>query len=123
MNKEFNNKLKGIFIVSISLFLVLIPFSMVIGWNFFTAILFWLVLTPALAIYLPTAILKKKDHLMDSLIGMVIFYAFMVFMTYDHYKTDYFKLMIVSLMINMMVVSWISWAIRQRKLIHTDSLL
>lgn len=119
MNKETKDKLKGILIVPIGLILVLIPFSMLIGWNLFTAILFWLVITPALTSYLPTIISKNKNHLMESLMGLAIFYAFMVFMIYDHYKTDYFLIMMASLVVNMMVVLMISWTIKHRKLICT----
>lgn len=90
--------------ISVGLILILVPFSMLIGWNLFTATLFWLIITPAVTIYLPKLISKNKDHLWESLIGMTIFYAFMVFMIYDHYKTDYFQIMIVSLVVNMMVV-------------------
>lgn len=102
--------------ISVGLILILIPFSMLIGWNLITATLFWLIIIPAVTIYLPQLISKNKDHLWESLIGMTIFYAFMVFMIYDHYKTDYFKLIMVSFVVNMMVVLMILSAKRHRKL-------
>lgn len=88
---------------------------MFIGWNLFTGILFWYVITPALTIYLPEIFKRNKNHLLESLVGLSIFYAFMVFMTYEHSKTDYFQIMMVSLVVNMMVVLMILW-VKRRKL-------
>lgn len=116
MIKEFHNRLKGALIVPLGLFLVLIPFSMLVGWNLLSAILFWLIIMPAVTIYLPLLISKNKNHLWESLIGMTIFYAIMVFMIYDHYQTDYFQIMMVSFVINVVVVSMISWTKRHWRL-------
>jgi hypothetical protein len=41
-------QLKGTLIVPIVLVAVLIPFSMLIGWNLLTAILFWFLIVPAI---------------------------------------------------------------------------
>ena len=106
-------KLKGTLIVPIALMAVLIPFSMLIGWNLLTAILFWFVIVPPIAIYLPTTVSKNKGHLIETLSGLIIFYAFMVFMIYDHFKTDYFQIMIVSCVVNLVLVSLITWAGRK----------
>src|SRR5687767_10508899 len=112
MDKESKNKLKGTMIVPVGLAIVLVPFSMLIGWNLVTLILFWFVLTPGLTIYLPTLVSSNKRHLFESLLGLVIFYGLMVFMIYDHYKTDYFQVMIVSCVINVILVSAITWTRR-----------
>jgi len=45
---------------------------------------------------------------------MTIFYAIMVFMIYDHYKTDLFQIMMVSFVVNTIVVFIISWIKKQR---------
>lgn len=108
-NKKTKDLLKATLIVPFGLILVLVPYSMLIGWNLFTGILFWYVITPALTIYLPSIISKNKGHLMESLVGLAIFYAVMVFMIYDHYKTDYFLIMMVSLVVNMMVIALFMW--------------
>jgi hypothetical protein len=105
MDKESKDKLKGTMIVPVGLAIILVPFSLLIGWNLVTLILFWFVLTPGLTIYLPTLVSSKKNHLFESFTGLVIFYGLMVFMIYDHYKTDYFQLMMVSCVINVIVVS------------------
>jgi hypothetical protein len=118
MNKESKDKLKGTLIVPIGLAIVLVPFSILIGWNVITLILFWFVLTPGLTIYLPTKFSRNKNHFIESLLGLVIFYAIMVFMIYDHYKTDYFQIMILSFVINSILLSIIAWTKKQKALIQ-----
>ena len=102
--------IKGTLIVPMALMAVLIPFSMLIGWNLLTAILFWFLIVPAIAMYLPSKVSRYKSHLIETLSGLIIFYAFMVFMIYDHFKTDLFQIMIVSCVVNLTLVSLISWA-------------
>ena len=118
MDKEFKDKLKGTLIVPIGLTIVLVPFSILVGWNLITLILFWFVLIPLLSIYLPTKFSGNRNHLIESLVGLVIFYAMMTFMIYDLYQTDYFQIMILSFGINLVLVSIINWARRTRKLAH-----
>jgi hypothetical protein len=108
MDKESKNKLKGTLIVPFGLAVVLAPYSMIIGWNLLTLVLFWLVFTPALTIYLPILVSSNKGHLFESVVGLTLFYAIMVFMIYDHYKTDYFQFMILSCAINLILVSVIA---------------
>lgn len=109
MNKETKNKLCGTLIVPFALAIILAPYSLLIGWNLMTMVLFWLLLTPALAIYLPTLVSSNNNHLFESVLGIIIFYALMVFMIYDHYKTDTFQFMIWSSVINLILVSFIVW--------------
>lgn len=97
-------KFKAILVVPIGLAVLLVPFSMLIVWNSVTLILFWLILTPALTYYLPKVVSANRNHFSESLIGLLIFYAVMVFMIYDHYQTDYFKVMILSGIVNIVTV-------------------
>lgn len=105
MDKESKDKLKGITIVPLGLAIILVPYSLIIGWSGATLILFWFVLAPGLAIYLPTLVSGNKYHLFESITGLMLFYGIMAFMIYDHYKTDYFQLMILSCVINVILVS------------------
>lgn len=82
---------------------------MLLGWNGPTLALFWLVMTPGLTIYLPTLVSSNERHLFESVAGMMLFYGFMVFMIYDHYKSEYFQFMMISCVINVVLVSVISW--------------
>jgi hypothetical protein len=109
MSKQSTNKIKGTLIVPFGLAIILAPYSLLIGWNLTTLILFWLLLTPARAIYLPTLVSSNNNHLFESILGMTIFYALMVFLIYDHYKTDYFQVMIWSCAINLILVWVIVW--------------
>jgi hypothetical protein len=109
MNIESKEKFKGILSVPVGLAIILVPFSLLIGWNLVTLILFWFVLIPAGAIYFPALVSKNKNHLVESLFGLTIFYAIMVFMIYDHYKTDYFQIMIWSCALNLLFISAMTW--------------
>ena len=105
MKQKQVDSLKGTLIVPGGLSIVLVPFSILIGWSLLTLVLFWFVLIPFLTIYLPSRISKAGNHLLESLVGLTIFYAIMVFMIYDQYKTDYFQLMLVSFVVNFIVVA------------------
>ncbi len=107
MLKELIYKALPAFCVPVGLAVVLVPFSLLIGWNLLSAVIFWLVLTPVLAEHLPTLISRNKNSLAESLTGLLIFYALMVFMIYDHYKTDLFLIMMVSCVVNLGLVTLI----------------
>ena len=113
MKKELTNSLKGIFAIPLGLSIVFFPFSMLVGWNLFTLFLFWFVLTPILTFYLSTKISKVPKQLFESIMGLSIFYGVIVFMIYDHYKTDFFQIMILSFFINLIFV--ISFSFVQKK--------
>ncbi len=78
MDKEIKDKLKGTLIVPVGLAIILIPFSILIGWDMITLILFWFVLTPGLTIYLPTKFSRSKNHFVESIMGLIIFYAIII---------------------------------------------
>ena len=113
MDKKVKYKLIGTLIVPIGLAIILVPYSIFVEWNLFTLILFWFVLTPVLAAFLPTLFLKIGNHFIESILGLFVFYASMVFLIYDHYKTDYFKVMIISFATNFILILMISRIRRQ----------
>jgi hypothetical protein len=119
MNIKLRGKALGILMIPIALSLILIPFSIFVGWNLMTLLLFWFVLTPILTITVPRLVEKKRSHLIESLVGILIFYGLMVFMIYDHFETDYFKVMIVSCVFNLLSVVIFSLMTRQK---NTSSL-
>jgi len=49
---QLKGKLKRALIAPIALAVVLAPFSIFVGWNLFTMILFWFFIVPAIAILL-----------------------------------------------------------------------
>jgi hypothetical protein len=99
---------RGTLIVLMGLVFVFVPFSLLVGWNIFTLFFFWFMTVPALTLYLPAIISRNKNHLLESLTGMIIFYGLMVFMIYDHYQTDYFQVMMVSCGFNLLIVTLFS---------------
>jgi len=111
---QLKKKLTGTLIVPIALAAVLMPFSILVGWNLFTMILFWSFVVPAIAILLPSWLSENKNHVFESLVGMIGFCAIMVFMIYDHFKTDYFRVMVLSCAINIFFICLITWANRKR---------
>lgn len=107
MKSGYRQKLLQTFIVPFGIFLVLVPVSLILGWNFLTLLLFWFIIMPALAYYLPEIVAKTKSHVAESLIGLMIFYCFMILMIYSHYQSDFFIIMIVSCFVNLGTVTLI----------------
>ena len=106
---EWKNHVKGTMIVPMSLLILLVPFSLLLTWNLLTLILFWFALIPIVTLYLPGKALKTKNHLFESLVGLMIFYGIMVFMIYDHHQSDYFQVMMISCLINLIVVGTVTF--------------
>ena len=109
MNSKRIIQLSEILIIPIGVFLSLAIFSLTLGWNLLTMLLFWFLLIPFIAYRLPSLISKKDFNLKQSIIGLIIFYAFMVFMIYENFQTDYFILMMISLFSNIGIISFIAW--------------
>lgn len=115
-------QLLEVLIVPVGIFAVLAMFSISVGWNLFTMLLFWFVFVPLLAYYLPALISKKATNPASSVIGLILLYAFMVLMIYDHFQTDYFVLMMISLIFNLGIVLMITWIRKERKLDVSESI-
>lgn len=108
MYQAFMTKLLPTLSVPIGIALVLIPFSLLIGWNIVTVLIFWFILTPVITVYLPRLVSKRKNMLAESIAGILISYAIMFFMIFDHYQTDMFFMIMVSCGFNMLVITMIS---------------
>jgi hypothetical protein len=105
MKKSLLKKLLELSIVPLALCTLLVPFSLFVGWNLFTLIIFWLVLTPVIAIGAPVIVTNNRHSFFPSAIGLTLFYLLMVFMIYDHYQSDYFQLMMISFIVNLIFIS------------------
>ena len=108
MDYNVANKALRILSAPVILFILLFPFGFITGWNLTTLVIYWFFLTPFVAEYVPTIFSKDKNQLVESLTGMLIFYSFMVLMTYKHYQTDMFFIMLVSCGINLGSITVIS---------------
>ena len=68
--------------------------------NLLGTIVSWFGIIPLLTVFLSNIISGNKNLALKSLISLVVFYGVMVFMIYKHYQSDFFKLMIMSLIFN-----------------------
>ena len=85
------------FLTALSLFVVLVPYSLFLGWNLITTLFFWFILLPIVA-NLTSYFFRSPDNLVAAVLGEVLFYAFMIFMIYKHYKSDVFTVMVYSIL-------------------------
>lgn len=91
-------------IIMIPMFTMLIMggYSWLIGWNFLSALGAWFILVPLTTFSLSNLLgLKQIWH---SGISMLCLYAWMVFGIYDHYQSDLFVLMMLSLIYNTFII-------------------
>jgi hypothetical protein len=95
---------KVLIITPFSAFVVLAPYSLLIGWNIIMLFLFWFIILPFVILYVSSRLLKSEYTLWKAMIAMVSFYAFMVFMTFKHFETDFFLIMILSLLWNSLIM-------------------
>ncbi len=109
MDNGFIYKALGIISVPVILLILLLPFSFITGWSLATAVIYWLFITPFVSEYVPTLFSKNKNQLRHSIIGMLIFYSIMVVMIFKSFQTDMFAIMIVSCVINLGLVTLISY--------------
>ena len=83
-------------LVTISLVSVLVPYSLSLGWNIFTSILFWIILVPAISTLSARFYGNPEKRLLVGIVGCLFFYLIMIFMIYSHYESDLFRIMILS---------------------------
>jgi len=96
--------LKVVLIIPLCVFLVLALCSLLVRFNVITVflyyILFWFIILPGIILYLSSKLLRKEHSVWKAMVSMATFYGFMVFMTYKHYATDYFMLVMISFLWN-----------------------
>ena len=85
--------------------IILIPYSILIGWYMASMVVFWFVLIPLVSYLVPTKIFKSTKPMKESIIGLTIFYALMTFMIYEH--SDFLQLMMVSFVVNLLILFFI----------------
>lgn len=102
-------------LVVLSLFGLLAPYSLLLGWNFITLLLFWFILVPIISIVSSRFYNKINKNWIAGIIGCIVFYSFMVFMIYSHYKSDFFKIMILSSLSSIFIIWFVEMAFLRKK--------
>src|SRR5882762_391006 len=81
----------GTLLTAAILFACMAVFSLSItrlgGWNLISSIVFWYILVPIIAT-LSSQILKTNNYFKTAILGTIIFYALVFFMTYKQLDTD-----------------------------------
>lgn len=103
-NQSFSN-LKSTLAIPLALITVLVPFSLFIGWNMASMVVFWFVVIPLVSHLIPRKVFKSTNPMKESIIGLTIFYALMTFMIYEH--SDFLQLMMISFVVNLLVIFFI----------------
>ncbi len=109
MDQRIIRMVVGMLVVPVGAFLLLVSYSMLLSWNLGTMILFWCYLLPVTAYYLPIKVTGRQDRFIKTTGGLLLFYGFMVFMTYSHYQSDYFVLMIICALVNLTGVGLVAF--------------
>lgn len=85
-------------IVPTGVFIVLLAYSLLIGWNAGTTLLFWFVVLP-ISVYLLLKALRHGNR-WHPLVATTFIYLWTFFMIYKHYASDYFVLVLISFVFN-----------------------
>ncbi|MEM9325863.1 MAG: hypothetical protein AAGA85_09410 [Bacteroidota bacterium] len=94
--------------IPVALFALLAPYSLLVGWNFFSAVLFWFIVIPATTVQLPKVLKVTRRPLGFQIIGLLFFYGFIHFLIYEHSQTDLYQVMMTSCLFNLIAVGYIS---------------
>tara|TARA_R110001599_G_scaffold262301_1_gene462762 strand:- start:5587 stop:5940 length:354 start_codon:yes stop_codon:yes gene_type:complete len=105
VKNQSNTNLKSTLAIPLAMVIILIPFSLLIGWNMASMVVFWFVLIPLVSHLIPRKAFKSANPMKESIIGLTIFYALMTFMIYEH--TEFLHLMMISFVVNLLVVFFI----------------
>ena len=122
MKSEALKKLRGnltisVIIVTLSLITLLVPYSLFIGWNLFTSILFWFIFVPLISILTARFYNNPEKRLLAGIIGCLFFYFIIIFMIYGSYQSDQFKLMIVSLFSSILMIWFLNKNFMSKKFV------
>jgi len=104
---------KSIFIpiatTTLILMLSLVAFSLfleyTIAWNLLSAFFFWFLMVPMISIEVPKLFGQEMSFRIAPIVSVILFYLFVIFMIYSHYQSDFFIVMVVSMAINLLVLS------------------
>ncbi|KOF03389.1 hypothetical protein OB69_05685 [Roseivirga seohaensis subsp. aquiponti] len=105
MKNQNISSLKSTFTIPLAMAIILIPFSLLIGWNMASMVVFWFVVIPLVSHLIPRKVFKSTNPMKESIIGLTIFYTLMTFMIYEH--SDFLQLMLISFVVNLLALFFI----------------
>lgn len=71
MSSDLVNKALTVFCVPVSLFILLLSFSFITGWNLAATLIYWFFISPFMAENLPAVFSKNKNQLTQSPIKQI----------------------------------------------------
>lgn len=96
--------LKVVVVIPLTTVIVLSGYSLLLGWNLITLVIFWFLIVPFVILFL-TSWLLKEDHItIKPLVSLIVFYSFLVWMIYKHFESDAFAIMMFSFLYNFLVM-------------------
>lgn len=100
-------------LIPLCLFVVMAPYSLLLGWNVITLIIFWFFIVPGVILYLSARLFKDSRVTGKAMVSLITFYSIMVFMTYKHFQSDYFAMMLFSFLFNLLVMGLVMFVERR----------
>ena len=99
--------IKGTLIVPVGVFLVFSPYWFFLGGTFPLNLVLLFVIIPYLAAWLPRIYRETRNHFWESANGLILFYLFIVFMTFKQYRSEFFAVMMASAVWNILILAGI----------------
>lgn len=106
---------KVLVLVPLCVFMVLVPYSILLRWNLITSILFWFFIIPGVTLYLHSRLFETSHLTWKAVASLASFYGIMVYMIYEHYQSDQFAIMMFSAAYNFLVIVVVFWVQRADK--------
>ncbi|MGC1240152.1 MAG: hypothetical protein WA874_01125 [Chryseosolibacter sp.] len=94
-------------VIPLCVFVVMVPYSLLIGWSLVTASVFWLLVFPAVTLYLCSRFLRDDNSDWMGMIAMASFYLFMALMSHWNNHTDFYTVMTICVIYNMSIMGLI----------------
>lgn len=96
---------KLVMAIPLGIMTILAAYSLLLGWNLLTAVTFWFLIVPFLVFFLSKVLGIR--HLWQSFIALLCFYGVVIFMTYEHFRTDFYAVLFASLIFNSFVMMFV----------------
>jgi len=107
---------KVLALIPLCISIVLAAYSLLLGWNLITLIVFWFFIVPFLTLFLSSRLLKEDHVTAKTMVSLTAFYSLMVFMIYEHFQSDYFAVMMFSFLYNFLILGLVMFVQRHDRI-------